>query len=1258
MKLPPLPLRGRFYLFFFFLCFFVQYSYIQSQSCATDILHQQQLQTNSEYAARFEAQNELIAGEVEKLESKRAQGQEKSGLNQTVYTIPIVVHIMHHPDSIVGKLTNPPDNRVYEAIERLNEGFRNTTVYDPTSGTDVEIEFCLATKSPYGTYTSGITRYGSAAFTYLDFPVNDSTMKYITGWDRYHYMNIWITYAIADVQNNIYSYAGYTPPAGWHGTNRDGVVVRQDYFGTGIDNDKVLIHEVGHYLNLFHTFNGGCNNLDCRYTGDYVCDTPPDALSNGTFCNPINSCTTDDDDLNSRNPFRPTGLGGIGDQPDMIENYMDYGNKFCQTVFTQGQKDRMRISLTAIRGSILESEGCNTIYNKDVGITSIVSPGNFSCNSPAVVTLKNFGNTVVNSAQINYLVNSAMYVYNWAGTLQPGKDVDVLIDAEIALPNGSFTFTAYTALPDMWSDQNPANDSAQRACNHISPLQLPYTENFENAATTAAQWITLNYDGATTWQQTTVGGCPANGSKAMRMDNRNYGALGQQDYLYTAIDLFNYATASLTFDVSYALYSTGPSDRLRVVVSADCGESFTTLYNKQGSDLASATAVSAAWAPANCTHWKTETINLSAFAGNEIIIGFVNKCLNGNRLYLDNVNVTGTEEVLCFPPAGLSAGAISYTTATLSWSATEPGAVFNLKYRPVGAETWSNEIYYSSGTSKTIDQLAVGTTYEAWLQNACPDGNNSTYITTTFTTSYTSCPPPLELTALEVDKYSAIIGWEANSNAAGYLVYYAPVSSPASETSLVTYTNQAEILDLNLNVSYTVRVKTICTGGTTSPIFSPSITFTTAASCMPPNGVVVTNATPGCAKVVWDVEDDAVSYRVEHRPYGSSSWGSGTFVSSLFYNIPGLAPASLYEVRVRSTCAGSVNSDFGYTVLFQTTPPCIMPAQLNVISETDTSAILTWDAQSQAESYNVRYRPLGSSIWTEVASNGNSVWVGGLSACTNYEFQVQSFCGSLSPTCVAQSDYSEPYSFSAYCLGYCPSAGSNANALWIDEIALAGFTHSTGNNGGYNNYNLEIIELGQGLKIPLALTEGTPRKLTDTYWKVWIDYDQNLSFDPAELVFSADNPAEAPVYSANPLTIEGNFKVPETAPLGITRMRISASTDGNILPCDVFTTGEVEDYTVEITVGGGKQEPGNAALLQCYPNPAKDLVQFIALLPNNNEPAQLFLYNMLGQVCQTVTVTGGQNIALNVSALQPGVYWCQLQQNSNTLAAVKLVLVN
>ncbi len=1230
----------------------------QNIPCANDLLHSEWMATDAGYADRMEAQNEIIAQATQKLWDKRAAGDlSKSGTGTKVYTIPVVVHIIHHPDSSIGKITNIPNSQVTAAIAHLNEGFKNAGVYDPATGEDIDIEFCLATTNPSGNSTTGITRYGSVAFTYLDFPVNDSIMKYTTGWNRSDYLNIWLPHTIADVQNNVYSYAGYAPPAGWHGTNRDGVVMRQDYFGSSSDNSKVLIHEVGHYLNLFHTFNMGCTNYDCRFQGDFVCDTPPDALSNGSFCNAINSCTTDANDVNSRNPFRPVNLGGIGDQNDMIENYMDYGNRYCQTVFTLGQKDRMRISLTAIRGTLLESNGCNTSFNKDVGITAIVEPGNFTCNGQATVTLKNYGNTVVNTAKINYQVNGSLYLYNWAGTLQPGKETNVLIDAGMSLVNGTYTFTAYSSLPDMWSDQNPMNDSASKVFHRIAANPLPFTENFEMASVINSQWLFVNPDNAITWQQATVGGCPANGAKAMRIDNRTYGSLGQNDMVYTAVSLFNYTTANLSFEVSYAMYSTNPSDQMRVVVSSDCGQSFSTLYFKQGQQLATTSPVTAAWTPANCSHWQAESINLSDYAGEDIIIGFANKCLNGNRLFIDNVNITGTEEILCFPPAGLSASGVSYNTATLNWTSTQTGALFNIKYRPVGSDNWSNEIYYYSGTSIPIQQLTVGTTYEVFLQNACSNGYNSTYITTTFTTSYTSCPPPVELSVHNIEKYSATIKWEGGDNASAFLVYYAPQSSPLSETMLISYTDEITLTELYLNVSYSVRVKTVCVGGTTSPIFSPSVQFTTAASCMPPNGLVVTDATSACAKVMWELEDDAVSYRVEHRPSGSTSWGSGTFVSSLFYNIPTLVPASFYEVRVRSTCFDAINSDYSYTVLMETAPACNTPTGLTVVGETDSSAILVWGEQAQSEIYNLRYRVLGSGSWTNLSSTGIYQTLGGLSDCTNYEFQVQSSCGGYSTTCTDLSNFSPSYYFSTFCTGYCTSSGLSASNLWIQNVALDAFAYNSGNNGGYNNYNLQTISLGQGLKIPLALTEGTPRKLTDSYWKVWIDYDQNLVFDAAELVFNAANPSLSSVFSTTPLTTSGFINIPEVAPLGVTRMRIALSTDGNVLPCDVFASGEVEDYLVEIVPGGGKSEVLQPQIT-LYPNPANEIVQISALLPDDQIPAELVIYNVLGQLVQApLAVLNNQTTSVNVSMLSPGIYWCALLQNKQTMAVHKMVVV-
>jgi len=69
---------------------------------------------------------------------------------------------------------------------------------------------------------------------------------------------------------------------------------------------------MGHFLGLYHTFEGGCTNNDCAIDGDGICDTPPDNSTAWISCgNTQNSCTTD------------ANSGFATDQNDLLADYMD-----------------------------------------------------------------------------------------------------------------------------------------------------------------------------------------------------------------------------------------------------------------------------------------------------------------------------------------------------------------------------------------------------------------------------------------------------------------------------------------------------------------------------------------------------------------------------------------------------------------------------------------------------------------------------------------------------------------------------------------------------------------------------------------------------------------------------------------------------------------------------------------------------------------------------------------------------------------------
>ena len=86
---------------------------------------------------------------------------------------------------------------------------------------------------------------------------------------------------------------------------------------TPYDLGITAVHHVGHWMGLLHTFEGGC-----RGEGDYVADTPAEALP--AYGHPVgrDSC-----------PKEP-GL-------DPIENYLDFTDDSAKTHFTAGQDLRM-----------------------------------------------------------------------------------------------------------------------------------------------------------------------------------------------------------------------------------------------------------------------------------------------------------------------------------------------------------------------------------------------------------------------------------------------------------------------------------------------------------------------------------------------------------------------------------------------------------------------------------------------------------------------------------------------------------------------------------------------------------------------------------------------------------------------------------------------------------------------------------------------------------------------------------------------------
>ncbi|WP_276486019.1 M43 family zinc metalloprotease [Paraflavitalea pollutisoli] len=594
------------------------------ERCASVPLLQQNLERYPALKAQYEQTTRQMRQGITAREDVQLLGTQAD----TLY-VPVVFHVLLTNTSLVT------DAQIKAQLDTLNIDFAGLNADSskiPAAFKSLfgkaKIQFRIAQRTPNDEPTTGINRKTTtqASYAYTDNSPKYAAKGGMDAWDPSRYLNIWLI----NLSGGILGYATFP---GGSVTAEQGVVVQYSSVPGGslspYNKGRTLVHETGHYFFLYHIWGDDAKG-SCAGT-DEIADTPNQADASGGCPQGVvtDNCTTT--------------APGI-----MYQNFMDYTNDACMVMFTKLQVARMQTALMVNRASLLTSNGADPIplINLNASLRSIDNPVARIC-APSftpTITLRNLGAQRLTTAGIYASIDGAAPVRTaWTGSLASQASTIVTL-SNLTTTAGKHTLKIYVAEPNGSIDGERTNDTLTTNFEYNPPVDPPITEGFEGAAFPPAGWDIVNPDAALTWERVT--GVAKTGNASVVIRNLDYQQNGPLDYL--RMPLVNIASADsafVSFQVAAAVQSDLATpgnvwDTLQVLISTDCGATYTSLYKKWGENLVTRrTAVTNSFVP-TAAEWRKDSVNLTAYINKgPLLLAFLNNSQFENNIYLDDINL-------------------------------------------------------------------------------------------------------------------------------------------------------------------------------------------------------------------------------------------------------------------------------------------------------------------------------------------------------------------------------------------------------------------------------------------------------------------------------------------------------------------------------------------------------------------------------------------------------------------------------------------
>lgn len=359
----------------------------------------------------------------------------------------------------------------------------------------------------------------------------------------------------------------------------------------------------------------------------------------------------------------------------------------------------------------------------------------------------------------------------------------------------------------------------------------------------------------------------------------------------------------------------------------------------------------------------------------------------------------------------------------------------------------------------------------------------------------------------------------------------------------------------------------VASGGRLNVFSSLNELFVNCVSCVAPFDVQaeILNDDPTQISIAWEQADSVMRVDFSWRALGDTVWFQMENVSSPI-SLEELASCQTYQFMLNATCQDGTMATTP-VMDFMTEGCCLAPTAVEIMNKTETSLEVNFEGSAGSAGYYAIIGAISDSVqWdtSVIGQGGTSTRLDSLLPCTEYYLLLQTICegaGGITggDTITVRTLGCGACLDSVYCILPVNAVGDE----WIESVSIHDLSIESGYDLGYGDYTGNSTQLKQGNGYTLNIEPGYAADTLEEYYFAWIDFNQNGEFDDeGEQVFASD--------TAQKTGLETVIRIPEDAPLGLTRMRVMMLFDpieDMVSGCTTaIDLGEAEDFCVEIII--------------------------------------------------------------------------------------------